>query len=93
MAAVVTKQLAQAIAKKLGAVIKERPGKAHDLAEVYHEGRLVAHFGLRRGSNRELGHDHVPGQIFVGPRQARLLGQCPLSRDEWITILAEKGKV
>jgi hypothetical protein len=65
--------------------------KAHDIAVVYHQGVQIANFGIRRGSNREAGHDHIPQQIFVSSRQARLLGQCPMSRDEWIKVLRDKG--
>jgi len=89
--AVITKQLALAIAAKLKASITSRPDKPHDMACVYHEGRLVAQFGIRRGSEKELGHDHVPSQIYLGPHKARLLGQCPMSRDEWVSILKGKG--
>ena len=87
----IDKSLAVGIARKLKARINSRSGKAHDLALVYHKDKLVASFGIRRGSKRSLGHDHVPGQIHVTPREARLLGQCPMSREEWIGKLREKG--
>lgn len=89
--AIITKQLAVEIAKKLKAEVCKR-NKAHDIALVYHEGKMVAHFGIRRGSNKNLSHDHITDQIFLRPRQARLLGQCPMSREEWVKIVAEKGK-
>ncbi|MBM4027621.1 MAG: hypothetical protein FJ280_19790 [Planctomycetes bacterium] len=88
----ITRELALKIAKKLHAEIVERGG-AHDIALVRHEGKLIAQFGIRRGSNKEAGHDHVPEQIFLRARQARLLGQCPLSREEWVKIVAEKGMI
>jgi hypothetical protein len=90
---IITKELAEAIAKKLGAVIDSRPGRPHDLARIYHAGRVVALFGIRRGSGKNLGHDHIPSQIYVSTRQARLLGQCPMSREEWIEVMQEKGKL
>jgi hypothetical protein len=88
---IVTKELALSIARKLNAHIKSRPNKAHDIAQVYHEGRLVAQFGIRRGSKKDLGHDHVPGDLYVRPREARLLGQCPLLREDWVEIMRQKG--
>ena len=88
---IITKELALSIAKKLKADVKKRPKKAHDMAFVYHEGKLVASFGIRRGSRKDLGHDHVSGQLYVRPREARLLGECPLLREDWIAIMAEKG--
>ncbi len=90
--AVITKELAGQIAKKLKAKII-KGSRRHDFAQVFHGGKLVASFGIRRGSKKNLGHDHIPDQIYVSTREAKLLGQCPLSRDEWINILTEKGKV
>lgn len=89
---IITKELALEIARKLKAKIGKRT-KAHDIAVVYHEGKLIASFGIRRGSGRDLGHDHVPSQIFIGPKDARLLGQCPLSREDWVRIIKEKGNI
>ena len=90
MARIITKELAIKIAKKLKAeVITE--STAHDMAYVHHEGRLVASFGIRRAANKDKGHDHVPQAIHLGPHQARLLGQCPMSRNEWIRLMIDKG--
>jgi hypothetical protein len=65
--------------------------KAHDIAEIFHQGRLVATFGIRRGSNKNLGHDHIPHQIFLRAREAKLLGQCPMSKEQWLQIITGKG--
>ncbi|HEV57868.1 MAG TPA: hypothetical protein ENN87_10300 [Phycisphaerales bacterium] len=89
--AVITKELAERIAHKLDAQIV--PGGAHDIARVVHDGRLVAFFGIRRGSKKDAGHDHIPSQVFLNPSKARLLGQCPLSKADWIRIIREKGKL
>ena len=90
--AVITKELALKIVKKLKAKVVTR-AKPHDIALVNHEGKMVASFGIRRGSRKDQGHDHIPHQIFLRPRQARKLGLCPMSREEWISIITEKGKV
>ena len=89
---VITRELALEIVRKLQAELVKRK-KAHDIALVYHEGKLVANFGVRRGSKKDLGHDHIPPQIFLRPREAKLLGQCPMSRQDWVEIISEKGKV
>jgi len=86
-----TKEHALKIAKKLGASVTGRAGKAHDLALVYHQGKLIAHFGIRRGSRKDLGHDHIPAQLYLRAGEARDLARCPLSRQDWLAILAEKG--
>jgi len=88
--AYITKELALKIAKKLNARIRHTT-KAHDIAEIFHQGRLIATFGIRRGSNKNLGHDHIPQQIFIGARDARLLGQCPMSKEQWLQIVTDKG--
>lgn len=88
---VITKELALRIVKKLDAKIQRRSNRPHDLACVFEGDTLLAQFGIRRGSKKNLGHDHIPEQIYMRPSQARLLGQCPLSRAEWLAILREKG--
>lgn len=81
---------AEAIAKKLRATIdKSAPG--HSQAEVLVDGVLVAHFGIRRGSRRGQGHDYIPSQIHVSMREAKDLANCPMSYEQWIKRLSEKG--
>jgi hypothetical protein len=90
MARIITKELALKIARKLGAAVSNTGG-AHDLAAVYEDGVLIASFGIRRGSEKDKGHDHIPADIHVGPSFAKGLGQCPKSRQQWIEKLREKG--
>lgn len=87
----ITKELAKAIAKKLKA--KMHPGTNHDFAKVFHKGKLVAMFGIKRGSKKDSRHDYVSSQIYLHAREARLLGQCPFSRDDWLEVMLEKGKL
>ncbi len=93
MATIITKELAENIARKLRAVCNVKKNRPHDLYVVYHEGRRIAQFGVRRSSNKDQGHDHLPGQIHVSPNQARLLEQCPMSREEWVAEMARKGVI
>jgi len=90
---IITKELALRIVKKLKAEIQKRPNRPHDLACVYEKEKLVAMFGLRRGSRKNLGHDFIPDQIYLSAHDARLLGQCPLSREGWVKKLREKGRI
>lgn len=85
----ITKQHALAIAKKLKAVIREE--KAHAYADIFHDNKLIAWFGIRRGSQKDLGHDHIPRDLHVNSHQARLLAACALTRDQWLKIFAEKN--
>jgi len=88
---VITKELALKIARKLKAENRERPGKAHDIAVVYPRGTLRRPVRPPARFTEDLGHDHIPSQIYVRASQARPLGQCPLDREGWIAILREKG--
>ena len=87
-----TKQHAQKIVEKLNAKIHTGK-KAHDLAVVYYEGKRVASFGVRRGSSKDLGHDHIPHDLHVSPHNCMNLAQCPMSREDWIKMMAAKGKI
>lgn len=91
MSRIITKELAEKIIDKLGAIKTTQKGAAHDLYEVWYDEQLIASFGLRHGSAIDQGHDHIPGDIHVGPGFAKLLGQCPKSYDDWIAILRGKN--
>lgn len=88
--ALITKEHATQIARKLGAEIRSKR-KAHDLAVVYEGGIRVAQFGIRRGSKKNLGHDHLPFGLHLTTRKTLELAQCTLSRDDWIANLRDKG--
>lgn len=83
-----TQQDARAIAKKLGAEVQTK--KKHDMAVVRYHGRIVAHYGIRRAS-REVGHDHIPHQLYISRQQALVLAQCSRDRDGYFAVLREQG--
>ena len=90
---IITKEHALKIVKKLEAQVSSRGNKPHDIALVFHRGQLIASFGLRRGSEKDLGHDHISKDLHLGPHKARLLAQCPLTREQWIEIMKSKGLI
>ena len=85
----ITKELALKIADKLKAIKRDVPHAAHDNYDVYHEGRLIASFGIRRSSDHDIGHDHIPKSLGVGPSFAKGLGQCPKSRNDYLRQIGE----
>ncbi|MGD0898553.1 MAG: hypothetical protein ABR915_12000 [Thermoguttaceae bacterium] len=85
----ITKELALKIVAKLGAEKVAAPNAAHDPYEVYHEGKLVAQFGIRHSSQKNKGHDYIPGELGVGTRFAKELGWCPKSRDDYLVAIGE----
>ena len=68
-------------------------GRPHDLAVIRHKGQVIAQFSIRHGSEKGLGHDFIPRDLHLSPRNARLLGQCPLQREDYIQLLAERGLI
>ena len=92
MARTITKQHAEKIVKKLRAVVEQKR-KAHDVAYVFHKKQLVASFGIRRGSSKDAGHNHIPEDLHLTLHQTLDLAQCPLSYERWIEILTEKGYI
>jgi hypothetical protein len=86
-----TKRDAEAIARKLGAVIETKRA-AHDVAKVYYGDRRVASFGIRRGKPGE-GHDHIPGELHIGMHDCKQLAECPLSREGYFEILRGQGMI
>lgn len=88
----ITKDDANSIAKKLRAEV-DKTRRAHDYALIWHKGELIAKFGIRRGSRRDLGHGHIKQQLFLTQKQVRDLAQCPMSREDWISEMRDKGKI
>ncbi len=84
-----TQDDARRIAKKLGAKIEHR---RHDLAVFSYEGKRIAQFGIRRAS-KEVGHGHLPEELFISPHQCSDLRNCPLSLEGYVAILRSKKKI
>ena|SRR5437868_3130601 len=86
-----TKDHAIDIANKLGAVVNKRG--AHQIAIIYVNGVFVASFGIRHGSRRDAGHDHIPRDIHFPPNKCRRLAECSVTRDDWIEAMREQGLI
>jgi uncharacterized protein YkuJ len=91
MARVITNELALKIVNKLKAMPVASASKKRDLYAVEHDGRVVATISIRRASEKDKGHDYIPRDLHISPRQAKLLGQCPWKRVDFIAALQEKG--
>ena len=89
MARIITKEHAQKIAKKLKANIREE--KAHTYAEIFYKNRLIAWFGIRRGSEKDKGHDHIQKDLHINGYQAKMLAACPFTLENWLKVLEEKN--
>lgn len=88
----ITKEHAEKIVDKLDAKVVTSRG-AHDRAEFYYNGILVASFGIRRSSRKDIGHDFIPADLYLSHRQTLDLANCPLSYEDYIEILKSKGYI
>ena len=86
-----TKDHAERIAAKLKA--RRHPGAKHEIAVFEYEGRIIAQFGIRRGSRKDQGHDFIPGRIHLNRRDTLALAECTLSYDDWIQRMKDKGVI
>ncbi len=77
-----------AIAQKLHLALSER--RRHTRVIVELEGRVVGQYGIQRGS-RDKSHNYIAQQIHLTGREARDLANCPMSREDYITSLRERG--
>ncbi len=91
MARQITKQMAKKIVSKLKATLADGHSTAHDMMVVTHDGKMIASFGIRRGSNKEAGHDHIPADLKVSMGFTKKLAQCPKSRNDWIREMKNHG--
>jgi hypothetical protein len=78
----ITKEMALKISKKLGCAV-DTSKKAHDLHTVYHDGKVVASFGVRR-SSKDVGHDHIPTNLDINPSFLKKMAQCFKERDDYL---------
>ncbi len=93
MARQITLELARKIVKKLKAKKIPKRSSAHDFMVVEENGQDVASFGIRRGSEKDQGHDHIPKNLLVTTRFAKDLANCPKSRQDWIDHMKERGLI
>lgn len=78
------------IAKKLEAEIAKKTNN-HDIAKVFHNGKLIAKFGIR-GSRKDQGHGHIPRELHTSPHVCKEMADCRIQRKEWLEILRENGQ-
>jgi hypothetical protein len=80
----ITKEHARKLIKKLGAVDETQKADVHDMWVVYHNGEMVASFGIRRGSRKDISHPHIPGDLGVNERFVKDMASCTKSLDDWL---------
>lgn len=77
------------IARKLDAEVAE--ARKHTRVRIVIDDVLIGAYGVSIGS-RESNHDYIASQIGgISSRQARDLSRCPLSKEEYVRIIRQKG--
>src|SRR5437879_474611 len=90
MARISTKELAQKIVQKLEATKITTRSKAHDEYQVSEGGVVLGVISIRRRSEKDLGHDYIPGNLHISPHQARELANCPWKRSDYLQCMRDK---
>jgi hypothetical protein len=83
---VITKELAIKIRDKLGARALTTKNDVHDVYGVFHDNQLVASFGIRRGSMKDAGHDHVQRELNVTTGFAKQIGTCHRYLEDYLRL-------
>lgn len=89
MARQITREHAQKIARKLKAK-KRKNSKNHDYYDVYDGDTIATYFTIRRGSEKDQGHDHIPKQLRINTHQTKCLAQCTYTRDDYLGDIRER---
>ena len=87
-----TREHADRIVRKLKAEV-DKTQRNHDIATVYYQGAAVLTFNLRRSSRKDTGHGHLTEDLFLSVSQVKRLANCPMSVEEWVTRMIEKGVI
>ena len=91
MSQLIDKEVTLKIVKKLKAKI-DKKRRNHDRALVYHDEKLIADFGIRRG-RKGLSHRHVPDELSCKVAFALKLATCKKTKEDWLKIAKESDQV
>jgi hypothetical protein len=91
MRRVITKELAEKIRSKLCGEDPPKITGGHDVYVVRFNGRIVADVAIRRGSEKDKGHDHIPPALNIGPHFAKEIGICNKGLDDYLDSLRSRN--
>jgi hypothetical protein len=91
MARIITKELALKIRDKLCNENMTKPKAPHEVWGIRHGGKVIGLVSIRRGSEKDKGHDHIPREINVSPHFAKEIGICNKNLGDYLECLAAKG--
>lgn len=93
MARQITKENALLIRDKLCGKNAVPQGRKHDTYAVRFDGKVIGKVSIRRGSEKDQGHDFIAQDLNVPMGFAKELGLCTKSFDEYVQCLRDRGHV
>lgn len=93
MARIITRELAEKIRDKLCDVNMTRPNSVHDVWGISYGNKIVGRVSIRRGSEKDKGHDHIPREINVSTGFAKQIGICTKDLADYLNCLRNKGLI
>jgi hypothetical protein len=84
MARIITRELAEKIRDKLCTVNMTKPNSVHDVWGISHNDKIVGIVSIRRGSEKDKGHDYIPKAINVSTGFAKQIGICNKNLDDYL---------
>ena len=91
MSVQITKEMALEISTKLDAKIVTKSN--HDWVRIFVDGKQIARFGIRRSSKKDIGHDHIPQQLFCSTHFCKELATCTKTQEDWIKLMKENDNI
>lgn len=72
--------------------VEIKDGRRHKLVKVWYGNHHIGQYGLLRSSTAKR-HNHIAGQLHLSQKDAYSLAKCPLTVDDFVTILEDKGEI
>ena len=73
--------------------VEFRHGRNHaTIVKIWYGDHWIGQYGFHRHT-REQRRNYIAGQLYLSVRDAYDLAKCPLTVDDYITILEDKGEI
>jgi hypothetical protein len=87
MSRIITKEYAEKIRDKLCDKKPHKTSGGHDVYPVRYNGQVVGQVSIRRGSEKDKGHDFIPPALNITPHFAKEIGICNKNLDDYLDNL------
>lgn len=72
--------------------VETKDGRRHTIVKVWYGDHRIGQYGLQRSSTPKR-HNYVAEQLHLSRKDAYDLAKCPLSVDDFVTILEGKDEI